>query len=108
MMRQSKNCDKIVQEYWPAFPSTTPFGLALGPTNPGTIRVAQETLGLRCPGFSPGFLLLMPTFSLPYAPATLASHLQCIRKAPLPFARASLTLGTRSISKLKPACHRLS
>ena len=28
-------------------PSVTPFGLALGPTNPGTIRVALETLGLR-------------------------------------------------------------
>jgi hypothetical protein len=31
-------------------PSTTPFGLALGPTNPGTIRVAQETLGFRWAG----------------------------------------------------------
>jgi hypothetical protein len=28
-------------------PSATPFGLTLGPTNPGTIRVALETLGLR-------------------------------------------------------------
>ena len=52
-------------------PSTTPFGLALGPTNPGTIRVAQETLGLRCGGFSPPLLLLMPTFSLPCGPPAL-------------------------------------
>ena len=49
-------------------PSVTPFGLALGPTNPGTIRVALETLGLRWTGFSPVFLLLMPTFSLRNAP----------------------------------------
>ena len=52
-------------------PSTTPFGLALGPTNPGTIRVALETLGLRWKGFSPFFLLLMPTFSLLNAPRWL-------------------------------------
>ena len=49
-------------------PSVTPFGLALGPTNPGTILVALETLGLRWTGFSPVFLLLMPTFSLRNAP----------------------------------------
>ena len=52
-------------------PSTTPFGLALGPTNPGTIRVALETLGLWWNGFSPFFLLLMPTFSLRTAPRWL-------------------------------------
>ena len=52
-------------------PSVTPFGLALGPTNPGTIRVALETLGLRRTGFSPVFLLLMPTFSLRTAPRWL-------------------------------------
>ena len=28
-------------------PSTTPFGLALGPTNPGMIDIAQETSGFR-------------------------------------------------------------
>jgi hypothetical protein len=52
-------------------PSTTPFGLALGPTNPGSSYVAQETLGLRCGGFSPPFLLLMPTFSLLIRPPAL-------------------------------------
>jgi len=52
-------------------PSATPFGLALGPANPGTIRVALETLGLRWTGFSPVFLLLMPTFSLRTAPRWL-------------------------------------
>ena len=34
-------------------PSTTPFGLALGPTNPPTTIVAEETLGFRRQGFSP-------------------------------------------------------
>lgn len=52
-------------------PSATPFGLALGPANPGTILVALETLGLRWTGFSPVFLLLMPTFSLRIAPRWL-------------------------------------
>ena len=41
-------------------PSTTPFGLALGPTNPGRIYLPQETLGLRRPDFSSEFTLLMP------------------------------------------------
>jgi hypothetical protein len=49
-------------------PSTTPFGLALGPTNPGMITIAQETLDFRCWGISPQLWLLMPTFSLPYTP----------------------------------------
>jgi hypothetical protein len=65
-------------------PSTTPFGLALGPTNPGTIRVALETLGLRWTGFSPVFLLLMPTFSLRNTPRSLPLPLQCVTNAPLP------------------------
>jgi hypothetical protein len=52
-------------------PSTTRFRLVLGPTNPGPSCVAQETLGLRRAGFSPAFLLLMPTFSLLYRPRTL-------------------------------------
>ena len=35
------------------WPSTSPFGYALGPPNPGTISVALETLGMRWAGFSP-------------------------------------------------------
>src|SRR3989338_2774897 len=52
-------------------PSTTRFRLVLGPTNPGPSCVAQETLGLRCEGFSPSFMLLIPTFSLLYSPRAL-------------------------------------
>lgn len=33
-------------------PSTTPFGFALGPPNPGWISLPQEPLGIRWPRFS--------------------------------------------------------
>jgi len=46
-------------------------GLALGPTNPGTILVALETLVFRRAGLSPAFLLLVPAFSLQSAPSSL-------------------------------------
>ena len=36
-------------------PSTTPFGLALGPTSPGWIILPQEPLDFRWHGFSPCF-----------------------------------------------------
>src|SRR6185312_1978395 len=50
--------------------------LGLGPTNPGTITVAQETLLFRWAGFSPALWLLIPAFSLVYAPPDLAIRLQ--------------------------------
>ena len=50
--------------------------LDLGPTNPGTITVAQETLLFRWAGFSPALWLLIPTFSLPHAPPNLTIRLQ--------------------------------
>ena len=58
--------------------------LGLGPTNPGTIIVAQETLLFRRAGFSPALWLLIPTFSLPTAPPNLTIQLQRNRNAPLP------------------------
>ena len=42
--------------------------LGLGPTNPGMITIAQETLLFRPTGFSPVLKLLIPAFSLPHAP----------------------------------------
>ena len=51
--------------------------LGLGPTNPGTITVAQETLLFRWAGFSPALWLLIPTFSLDTAPPDLAVRLRC-------------------------------
>ena len=51
--------------------------LGLGPTNPGTIIVAQETSLFRRARFSLALWLLIPTFSLPHAPANLTIHLRC-------------------------------
>ena len=58
--------------------------LGLGPTNPGTITVAQETLLFRWAGFSPALWLLIPAFSLDNAPPDLTVRLQCNINAPLP------------------------
>src|SRR2546430_6066763 len=63
--------------------------LGLGPTNPGTIIVAQETLLFRWAGFSPALWLLIPAFSLDTAPPCLAAQLQCNINAPLPPALVS-------------------
>jgi len=35
------------------YPSITPFGLTLGPTNPWMTAIAMETLDIRRAGFSP-------------------------------------------------------
>ena len=58
--------------------------LGLGPTNPGTITVAQETLLFRWAGFSPALWLLIPAFSLRTAPPNLTVQLRCNTNAPLP------------------------
>src|SRR5690242_4473930 len=39
------------------------------------MHVAQETLGLRRPGLSPGLALLMSAFALPIPPARVTPHL---------------------------------
>jgi hypothetical protein len=49
--------------------------LGLGPTNPGMIIIAQETLLFRWAGFSPALKLLIPAFSLPHAPPNLTVRL---------------------------------
>ena len=51
--------------------------LGLGPTNPGMITIAQETLLFRPTGFSPVLWLLVPAFSLPNAPPDLTVWLHC-------------------------------
>src|ERR1700722_16787834 len=50
--------------------------LGLGPTNPGTITVAQETLLFRWAGFSPALWLLIQAFSPPAPPRNPAIPLQ--------------------------------
>jgi hypothetical protein len=49
-------------------PSGAAFAIPLGPTNPQLIIIAEETLVFRRAGFSPALWLLVPAFSLPYAP----------------------------------------
>ena len=58
--------------------------LGLGPTNPGTITVALETLLLRPRGFSPLLRLLIPAFSLDTAPPYFTIRLHRNINAPLP------------------------
>ena len=58
--------------------------LGLGPTNPGTITVALETLLLRPTGFSPVLRLLIPAFSLDTAPPCFTTRLHRNINAPLP------------------------
>ena len=53
--------------------------MRLGPTNPGMITIAQETLIFRRAGISPALRLLVPAFSLLSAPlwVTPLASLQC-------------------------------
>ena len=51
------------------YPSPPAFAIGLGPTNPSMISIAKETLFFRRAGISPALRLLVPTFSLPAAPA---------------------------------------
>ena len=44
------------------------FRILLGPTNPQLIFMAAESLAFRCAGISPALRLLVPAFSLLYAP----------------------------------------
>jgi hypothetical protein len=57
------------------FPSTTPPGLALGPTYPGRIFLPQESLDFRRLDFSSKFMLLMPALSLLIPPTKLTLYL---------------------------------
>ena len=49
-------------------PSSPAFAILLGPTNPQMIFMAAEPLAFRCAGISPALRLLVPAFSLLYAP----------------------------------------
>ena len=51
------------------YPSGATFVIPLGPTNPGAITVAQETLVFQRAGISPALWLLVPAFSPRNAPA---------------------------------------
>jgi hypothetical protein len=76
---------------WTSCPSPTPCGLGLGPTDPGTINVGQETLDLRRAGFSPTLTLLVPAFALVQTPHGLSFMLHRLHEAPLPIATCVAT-----------------
>ncbi len=65
-------------------PSLTPFGLGLGPPNPGTTSVAQETLGIRCPRFSLRFRYSCRQSLFRIVHQTSQSGFDLPRNAPLP------------------------
>ena len=69
-------------------PSATPFGLALGPTNPERINLPQEPLDFRRPRFSLGLSLLMPAGSLLNRPLVLSIELPTVQNALLPNRKA--------------------
>ena len=58
------------------FPSTTPFGLALGPDFPRADEPSSGTLGLPVCRILTCISLLTPAFSLPIAPTSLPEYLQ--------------------------------
>src|SRR3989344_3463296 len=58
-------------------PSATPFGLALGPTNPRLIVIGTETVGFRRSWISQDLWLLIPAFSLPCTPLNFTIQLRC-------------------------------
>ena len=75
-------------------PSTTPFGLALGPDLPRADQLYPGNLGYSA-GRIPTFLsLLIPAFSLPYSPQLLPVLLLPVCNAPLPICSCrSLSFG---------------
>ena len=62
-------------------PLASAFAITLGPTNPQLIVIAEETLDFRRQWISHCLWLLVPTFSLPCAPQSLAGtaslHMKC-------------------------------
>ncbi len=65
-------------------PSTTLFGLVLGPTNPGMINIAQETLGFRRTIFHPFYRYLCRHNLFCFVQRSLRSAFNLRQNAPLP------------------------
>ena len=66
------------------FPSTTPFGLALGPDLPRADQLYPGNLRYSAERILTFLSLLIPAFSLPDRPRFLPVPLRPIRNAPLP------------------------
>ena len=67
-----------------SYPSTTPFGLALGPDLLWVDEPSPENLGHSTVMFLTLLSLLMPAFSLVYSPLPLTIQLLPVYIAPLP------------------------
>ena len=59
------------------YPSTTPFGLALGPDSPRADQLYPGNLGYSAVGILTPLSLLIPAFSLPVTPLSLSAQLLC-------------------------------
>ena len=66
------------------FPSTTPFGLALGPDFPRADQLYPGNLGYSAVRILTSLSLLIPAFSLQYNPQLLPVLLRLVFNAPLP------------------------
>ena len=90
-----------VQESFACFPSTTPFGLALGPDYPREDEPSSGDLGPSVRGILTHVPLLTPAFSLPCAPHALSVMLlRCMQCSPTTF------LSIASVSCLAPVNYR--
>ena len=69
-------------------PSTTPFGLALGPDFPRADQLYSGNLGYSARRILTSVSLLIPAFSLQYSPRPLSVTLRSVFNAPLPIAYA--------------------
>ena len=76
------------------FPSTTPFGLALGPDLPRADEPSPGILGLSVCRILTYISLLTPAFSLPCCPPLLTIRLHPTCNAPLPYSRNIRSFGT--------------
>ena len=84
-----------VQESFACFPSTTPFGLALGPDLPRADEPSPGILGLSVCRILTYISLLTPAFSLPCCPPLLTIRLLPACNAPLPYSRNIRSFGIR-------------
>ncbi len=89
-------------------PSTTPFGLALGPDLPRADEPSSGNLGFSVRGILTHVSLLTPAFSLPCAPTVLPVYLHCTWNAPLPLFLIHSFGNTLSPGKLSAQSHSTS
>ena len=84
------------------YPSTTPFGLALGPDLPRADEPSPGTLRFSMARILTWLSLLMPAFSLVYCPPIFTYELLPVHSAPLPI----LTYPIASVTDFSPVNYR--